>query len=513
MIFTELFRDIHQDQCSCPTACFYTVFDPIVSYASTSEYSAESKLSMVSTDLLQQKVLNSREVAHRMEKRKVDKFMKIVNNLDESFKEVLTKFGEVEKKISSYLTFMDSRYVTDKKAWDRKTRLYRYQIYHVRKNFIRPRDAMEERTLSNLCVGFHEFVFMVETSLKHLSSADMFDSSVRASIYTLTRDAILSQVETADRALANVTQLYNAYQNGTPIFRYRFENIMRERNEFITPKKLLADSLVHNSYARRYGSRFKSDIIQIQKSLQQFINILMEVNLTQTFNISRFETAKNLYIDNCEDFYHSKSVFYMECIERPLVILEKRLDKFQQNISDYMSTREFIMNNLGNLKDSINNSSQFELLYIKSFLSYLKDYPLPNSTITKKGLSNYVLSELLLKQISRCDAIFQEIRNRGQNIYDGLTALVIRVSNIWQDIILDEDMQDYYEYRGYWNFLVNWTALQNSTNIEITEARNINALRPIVGNVDKKLASSFETLRDHMKEFRASTKIDDHFLR
>jgi len=46
-------------------------------------------------------------------------------------------------------------------AFDLKMHLYLWQEYHVRKNFMRARDAMEERTFNYLALGFQEFSFQV----------------------------------------------------------------------------------------------------------------------------------------------------------------------------------------------------------------------------------------------------------------------------------------------------------------------------------------------------------------
>jgi hypothetical protein len=66
------------------------------------------------------------------------------------------------------------------------------------------------------------------------------------------------QIETTERALSNVTQLYEAYQNGKPIFKYKYGKTSRRHNVHIVPKKLLADSLTHNYYARHYAPRLKT---------------------------------------------------------------------------------------------------------------------------------------------------------------------------------------------------------------------------------------------------------------
>ncbi|XP_071124646.1 degenerin-like protein del-10 [Mytilus edulis] len=506
-------HDTLQDQCHCPTACKYSVFDPIMSYASTSEYTAEKKLTSVSTSKLQEKILNSREISNRMEKRKYESFSSLVKNFERSFDNVIDMLQNILKRISVHLQLIDSRYSNDKEAWYRKSYLYRYQIYHVTKNFIRPRDAMEERTLSNLCVGFHEFVFMIETNLKHLSSDESLDKSTRESIYTRSLDFIRSQIETAERASANISQLYEAYQNGTPIFRYRFGKTARKHNDYITPKRLLVESLVHNTYARRYAPRVQTDIAAIKSKLNSYISLLDEVNVTGNLNLTTMASISLSYIDKCEDFYHSKSVFYAECIERPKTIIENRFEKFKKYITDYIETKEFIESNLNNLRDSIQNISMFEVIHINIFMNKLTQYLKVDSRIKKNTLADTVLSDYLLSQFSRCEAIFQEIRNRGQNIYDGWTVLVTRSTDMWTDIINDPDMIPYYHHRNYSPFLVNLTDFSSDIYQQISETRNQNDLRAIIGETDKKLGHHFEALKQHMVLFKSSIKIDQYFLR
>ncbi|CAC5359767.1 unnamed protein product [Mytilus coruscus] len=506
-------HDTLQDECHCPTACTYSVFDPIMSYASTSEYTAEKKLTSVSTSKLQEKILNSREISNRMEKRKYELFSSLVKNFEKSFDNVIEMLQNILKRISVHLQLIDSRFSNDKNAWNRKSYLYRYQIYHVTKNFIRPRDAMEERTLSNLCVGFHEFVFLLETNLKHLSSDESLDKSIRAAIYTRSLDFIRSQIETAERASANISQLYEAYQNGTPIFKYKFGKTARKNNNYITPKRLLAESLIHNSYARRYAPRVQDDIAAIKSKLNSYITLLDEVNITGHLNFTRMASISSSYIDKCEDFYHSKSVFYAECIERPKTILENRFEKFKKFITDYIETKEFIESNLNNLRDSIQNVSMFEVIHINIFMNELTQYLKVDSRIKKNTLADIVLSDYLLSQFSRCETIFQEIRNRGQNIYDGWTGLVTRSIDMWTDIVDDIDMIPYYNHRKYSSFLVNLTEFSNEIHEEISETRTKNDLRAIIGETDKKLGHHFEALRHHMLLFKSSIKINQYFLR
>lgn len=510
---SEIVHNTIQDQCDCPTACHYSVFDPTVSYASTSDYASERKLSTVSTTLLQQKVLNSREVSHRMEKRKFEIFKTLILNFEHSFDEVNRIVRHILEKISIQLKLIDARYKADNAAWNRKNFLFKFQIYNIEKNFIRPRDAMEERTLSNICVGFYEFVFMVEANLKHLQSNTTFGETARSIMYATTIDAIQSQIETTERALSNVTQLYEAYQNGMPIFKYKYGKTSRRHNVHIVPKKLLADSLTHNYYARHYAPRLKTDIKKITTQLQNYKLLLKEVKNTNHLNRTTMKTLSGLYIDACEDYYHSKSVFYAECIERPKKIVEQSYEKFKEYISNYMDTKEFIVGNLNNLEDSLINLIGSEVLNIYGSIHDLTVYLRVNSTSSKDHLADIVLSDDLRTQLSYCETIFQEIRNRGQNIYDGWTELMTKITDIWKPIIEDDQMIHYYKYRKYKSFLVNFTEFYNETHMHILEARNTNDLRQIIGDADKMLEHDFEALRNHLRSFKSSINIDELFLR
>ena len=55
-----------------------------------------------------------------------------------------------------------------REAWQRKDYLYRWQAFHVLKNFLRPRDAMNERTFGDLVRGFQEFANRTESLILSL---------------------------------------------------------------------------------------------------------------------------------------------------------------------------------------------------------------------------------------------------------------------------------------------------------------------------------------------------------
>ena len=73
---------------------------------------------------------------------------------------------------------------------------------------MRGRDAMEERTLSNLCNSFHEFVFAFKNNLRNILTEN--DTTIMKVFYIRTLNMVDVRTENGKRALAKFTVLYNA---------------------------------------------------------------------------------------------------------------------------------------------------------------------------------------------------------------------------------------------------------------------------------------------------------------
>jgi hypothetical protein len=180
-----------------------------------------------------------------MDVRKLAPFEEKVKIMNLTFTDVkLIIKDAIQKRIMYQIGNVTNRYNSVRRVIKNRILLLRYQIYNVQKNFMRGRDAMEERTLSHVCNSFHEFVFAFETNLRSLVAEN--DTDVRRVFYVSTLNMIDVKTENAKRALANFTVLYNAYVTGTPIFKYKFQKFARKHNEWIVPKPLLNESTYHN---------------------------------------------------------------------------------------------------------------------------------------------------------------------------------------------------------------------------------------------------------------------------
>ncbi|GFS26316.1 amiloride-sensitive cation channel 4-B [Elysia marginata] len=266
-------KDYVINNCNCPVPCNFLIYDPTISFASTSVYATDQLLASTTTKDIQRRFLYARETTERMNHLKFNHFLALEEKMRTSFerlKKVMTH--DVKERIQAQRKSLQDIYQHLKDVKDQKRHLLEWQAYHVTKNFMRARNAMEERTMMYLMMGFQEYSYQVEARIFQMATngSNGLDPDVRASIYYDLMNLINGRVDLADRAFANYTQLYGAYYNGTPIFRYKFKEELREDNPYITPRPLLRDCLFRTAYTRKFSSRVGKDIMEIKKFLLQY---------------------------------------------------------------------------------------------------------------------------------------------------------------------------------------------------------------------------------------------------
>ncbi|KAJ8319757.1 hypothetical protein KUTeg_001344, partial [Tegillarca granosa] len=448
-----------------------------------------------------------------METKKFKQFTKSISEFENALSEVKELFvSKIFEKVSLQLQHITAKFKEINRLWNKKSFLYRYQMYVMQKNFIRGRDAMEERTLAHLCNAFHEFVFYIKTNVEHLSNENQPETN-KAIYHTLLRDQLNLKMENAKRALDNYTVLYEAYQNGTPIFRYKYYRIPRYNNNFIVPKPLLKKALIRNYYARRYSPRMGEDIMRIIQSLEGLEKVTQ--GIYNNNNISNSTDVENLYedfIDGCEDYYHSKSVFYSEVVDWPIKILNERIEKYQNTKTEFINVRDFIKSNLENLQDSLTIINNKSVSLVEEVANILNWYLLFGN-ITKTKIANYLLSREIDESIEQCKQTFQEVRVRAQNVYDGWTQLIDKSLNVWKPVLNDDDMFEYYVFLNNSLLLRNFSVVTAEINANYTRIRNEHDLRFVIGSKDSVFLKSFNNLRVELRSFLRSSEVDENVLR
>ncbi|RUS76719.1 hypothetical protein EGW08_015522 [Elysia chlorotica] len=406
-------KDYVRDNCDCPVPCNFLIYDPTISFASTSVYATDQLLASTTTRDIKRRFLYARETTERMNHLKFNHFLKLEKDMRNSFerlKQVMTH--DVKERIEAQRKSLEAIFENLKEIKDRKRHLLEWQAYHVNKNFMRARNAMEERTMLYLMMGFQEYSYQVEARIYQMATngTNGLDQDVRTSIYYDLMNLINGRVDLADRAFANYTQLYGAYYNGSAIFRYKFKKELRADNHYITPRPLLRDCLFRTAYTRKYSSRVGKDILEIKKFLLQysslantnFVNGTVDRDMVHLTNVNRgrqfyqrlgkpvinYHTNYQSIIEHppthpinqstskpsrtnvlflnrgwrfCPDLEKpSRSEFYEESVEYPLRVLEGRLAEldrrwrlFQEECDRMLTTASHTLDELSHLEQTI----------------------------------------------------------------------------------------------------------------------------------------------------------------
>ncbi|ESP02499.1 hypothetical protein LOTGIDRAFT_171971 [Lottia gigantea] len=448
-----------------------------------------------------------------MDRFKFGKFQDLEQDVSKKLSELKrVMFMEVDARIQQQTDAIDDLSNQTTIVLTQKDFLYRFQLYMIEKNFMRVRDAMEERTFNFLALGFQEYVYQIETKIRQIMDPEYQDPQTRQILYLLTLNQLNGRIDLAERAFNNYTQLYDSYLTGNAVFRYKFESEHRDNNYYINPKPLLAKSLNHSSYSSKYSSRVGDDINLFKQKLQNLSQILQWAYFNNTLNETELHLAGVMFIYSGRRLFHSKSTFYYESVDYPKRILEQRIADFKVLWRQYENTVNSMRQDLYVLRQSLEElkSSLFQELEIGlSLASHFFQY----GNLSKMEVAEEMTSDKVYEGISNFKVFFQNIRSRGQSVFDSWASLSKMTSSIWDAVIYDEDMVSYYQYKNMSDYLRNSGDVRNETERLYSNISMINDFRVPVGNSDSVFLKSLDDFMVYLKTYIDGDKIDSTFIR
>ncbi|XP_076472588.1 uncharacterized protein LOC143301990 [Babylonia areolata] len=503
-----------RDECSCPIPCSFLIFDPAISFATTSVFATDRLLAAASrTNDLGTRYLDALEITNRMEAIKFNRFVRMDLEARERLSELsdimLDKVRDVILQTESSLQGISNATLT---AWNRKDHLYRWQEYHVRKNFMRVRDAMEERTFNYLTMGFQEYANLTESRIWTLADPNITTPAVRESLYKIVMTTLNAKMDLADRAFLNYTDLYSAYFNGTPVFRYKFLKEPRKDNVYITPKPLLKESLFHSSYATRYSNRVGDDILKFRAAVERFAELAMGAYENGTLDKDDMYYADVEFLWRGRRYLHSKSTFYFESIEYPLRIIQERLATFERMWRTYETAVRESLNNIVSLKSSLFDLENSILKRLHYSMLMARGYVI-HGNVTKLEIAKELTSQNIYIGISDLKVFFQSLRLRGQKIFDNWDKIKMATASIWEAVVNDEDMLLYYEYKNMSAFLRNMSDIVQEMDDEFNDYRQRFDFRFLVGSADSLFLKSLQDLMADLENYLKVSNIETDFIR
>ncbi|XP_005111008.2 uncharacterized protein LOC101857070 [Aplysia californica] len=500
----------------CPVPCDFLIYDPTMSFGSTSVYARDRLLADTSMASLKGSLLKAREVTSRMDNLKFQHFLALeiaVRTKFRKLQEVLT--GDVTSRIQAQRDNLYEIRERMSQVWERKKYLLEWQKYHVEKNFMRARNAMEERTMFYLMLGFQEFSFQIETRIRQMAEPpDNFTMSqdVRSSLYLDTMNTLMGRIDLAERAHANYTQLYQAYHNGTPIFRYKFQEEKRADNLLMTPKPLLRQSLFRTSYTRKYSSRVGKDILEIKKYLEFYSGLANTSFANWTVDEDDMYLANILFLNRGRRFYQSRSVFYVESVEYPQRVMVQKIEDLDRAWRGLGDDLRQLTSGVDTLLTSLAVLEQSIMARLQSLIEVAQVY-IDQGSVTKMQVAKDLTSDDVYEGIHDMKNFFFALRSRGQEVYDGWTRLVLSTNQVWKAVLNDENLEEYCEAKNVVDFLRNYTVVAEETENNFTASRDAFDFRYSLGNLDSEFLQSLNLLMDDMRSYIQEAKLDSSFIR
>ena len=431
-----------------------TEYHPGLSYATISNYMVDKLIPTSHRSMMRQKLLSASEATMRHDAHKYNFLKTLYGTLLSRFQKLKSNIENITDHFKDQTMAVENIKVQTDKVCILKEKLYNYQQYIIDKNFLRPREAMEERTLRNLVDAFVEFGLNIERKVNQLANMDSAtgDETIEFLNNILT-DTIIVRKEINEMARENITDLINAFYVGIGIFNYSFEDIPESHNEYIVPKALLRFALERNAYVNRHLPRLTSQVFDdIENSLDLMLELVSTARNTSIVNKTELSVTIGKFYHACRQFMFSKSVVYGESLEYPLNVLEEKERKFKsayRQFDDAVSVLEQIISSILTMLAEVSSHSLPE---IETMIRKIEDY-LKSNEIEFMEVATQLLSVQNHAMITNLNDVFETLQTRTQQIRDSWHLTNDALMDIWKTILNDTDMIGYYRFANLTDFL------------------------------------------------------------
>ena len=506
------FTEVYAPRCNCPVPCEFSILEPEFSYATISNHAVRKLITRNERQVLKSKLELASETTSRMDKTKLKDFKILVDNVADRFNKIQRLVGHVSNYLQNQTSEFSNILNETTSAYIEKERLYRFQDYIVERNFLRGREAMEERTLRNVALGFAEFAMLNARRIRRLATIPVEESTSRRDLYELIMDSLKVRQEVVGLARDNITHLYNAFLNGTKIFSYQFEDINISHTDYIVPKNLLNESMFHNWYVRLHIPKLFNDFDLIETALGMFMDEASAAYVNLTLNETSLNNTFEEYLFSCRTYMFSKSVFYSQGIERPIIIINERQREFDKHWNEFTSESDEIDQNLKALIFGLENMQTISIPKLTLFMNKLVDY-ISNKNKSLMVLADEIMSDEIQTILSSINDFFREVETRGQAIYDLWTLLIDPIKSIWTMILNDKDMIEYYQFTNNSRFLQNVSEVICKYRHACSGVRDNLDVRDLIQNYDEDFFLAMTDISSYLSDFKSSIRVDHSFLR
>ncbi|XP_041377194.1 uncharacterized protein LOC121389619 [Gigantopelta aegis] len=507
----DIKASVHES-CGCAIPCQFHIFEPTVSYATTSMLIVDRFLAQSNRTDLRQKYQLARDVSGRLQKEKAEEMQSLIDSVETTFTKLEQLISvDISSKLKEQEAAINKMTKETFDMWFTMHRLFRYQHYIVQKNCLRARDAMDERTFSVLGLGIQEFVFSVEQKIALLVSSK-YDDSVREVLYLMTLNQLDARIDIAERTMGNYTQLYNAYMNGECIFNYKFLNFARRLSTYIIPRHLLSSAMNRTKTIKYRSERLGYDIANMTMFLKEYKRIAHDAFVNRTVLDAEMHELNVQFLYFTREYFQSRSMFFHDMLDWPMKYMEKREMDFLKAKSDFDQSRGIFTANLHSVKTLLVQMQYSLLEEVKQGIRLCKDY-INTGNVSKLAVAKYINMKSISDGIFNLSVFFDTVRRKGQDLYDGWKRIRTIILKMWKTTVSDVDMKSFLEHQNMTLLLRSYDDIEVAISGEIDVYRNELDLRFLVHSADSEFIAAFEILKDYMKDFVDSSHVDSTFIR
>lgn len=465
------------------------------------------------TEVLSSALLYATEVTSRMENVTFERTKYLASNFGNTLADVeRLLLNNLTNILSNLITMADYNFKKTQTMYNMKEFLYRYQTYIVTKNFVRARDAMEERTIHIVALAYAEFILTIESRIRMLANENFTDTSARLMMQETTTLMLENRKEIVERAYANYTTLINAYDTGSPIFNYSFEGLARRFNGPATPVHLIMEARVHNTYARKYGERFGQYLNKTAERLDWLHELSNIAYLNSSLDEERMFYCREQFRFYMRNWVFARSVFYFDTIEWPIGILKNNLQKLKSIWQEYSTMMENIQQSLQSLVKDVNKMDALFLHPLNEVHRDITQY-IQSGNVTKMTIAELLTSQVIQDGITDFKTFFQNVRVREANLIDWINRLEEDVLAMWKIVVEDEDSVSYYQYIHENQYLRNFSEVAVEIRSNFSEIIKLCYMSQVVGNKDSLFLDALEQFITNARSYKESIKIDSEFIK
>lgn len=440
---TDKYEKIHHtdEHCVCPVPCKDTMYETDVTYATSSSRNSEHFLESQKADNLREKNAYAQEILQRVDHHIIEQDIHLNNEFQRTHSNV-SKMMEVIKQIvnSSMSQAVEFRQTLEPRLWFHYTWGIDKVKYIIHHDFIRGYNVMEERTFDHVATGYNQVRNKFEKML-NITTDPNNSESVREIYYILIKEDLQHRITIAERAFDNITEVYEAYQTGTPILTYKTTYERRYDMAYI-PLALL----YHDDAFSKYYNYLVEAMNEYFICIATLLRIAEQAYINRTYVEEEYKKVIYRFEYRSRSYLFRKYLIKDRIIYKSEDLMNERIEVFQEYNSTFYNLIEEYNTTVAIIQDIILNYENKSFKYITEGLNMSTNY-LNKITLLKKDVAEHITSHEMDGQLQATRNLFKDLRSR-----------VLILNGLWLDICET--------YRSLWrNMLDEFTTIKFYTAI------------------------------------------------